>query len=188
MDIRKEDEKEERAQEFDPLISKKVSQNGFKFFSEENKPSSDIILKPITNTAQYALTTIEPVMKENANTENPSLNLQHQISTKSSRSNHKDPAINNDTPVSTQLSFFLQHQKDSSQRTLISPQISFVMFQFLFSTVRPFTSEFLTKHVLELIFKKALFKECKRIEKQQPEYLYRLELNSENFYDNFKFT
>ncbi len=80
-----------------------------------------------------------------------------------------------ETQNSHDLSFFIQQQKEGGQRALISPQIRFVMFQFLFTTVKPFTSEFLTKHVLELIFKKVAFKESSRREssKSHPEYLYK---------------
>jgi hypothetical protein len=68
------------------------------------------------------------------------------------------------------LSFFLQPIKD---KALVSPQIHFVMFQFLFTTVKPFTSEFLTKSVLELIFKKVAVKETRRLDnKSPPVYLY----------------
>jgi hypothetical protein len=102
--------------------------------------------------------------------------LQQQVSNKSNRStsgNATTPS-DNSAPATKDLSIFLQQQKDASQRALISPQIRFVMFQFLFTTVRPFTSEFLTRNVLGLIFKKAVFKESKRIDhKQPPEYLYR---------------
>lgn len=48
------------------------------------------------------------------------------------------------------------------------------MFQFLFTTVKPFTNEFLTKNVLELIFKRAVFKESRRTDPKLPrEYLYK---------------
>ncbi len=79
-----------------------------------------------------------------------------------------------ETQVSKDFSFFLQQQKDSSQRALISPQVRFVMFQFLFTTVKPFTSEFLTKNVLELLFKRAIIKESRHTDsKMPPEYLYK---------------
>lgn len=86
-----------------------------------------------------------------------------------------------ESQTSKDFSFFLQQQKDSSQRALISPQVRFVMFQFLSTTVKPFTSEFLTKNVLELLFKRATIKESRRMQhasdskSQQPaaEYLYR---------------
>ena len=82
------------------------------------------------------------------------------------------PIYENQT--SKDLSFFLQQQKDTSQRIPISPQIRFVMFQFLSTTVYPFTSEFLTKNVLELIFKRAIFKESRRTDPKFPrEYLYK---------------
>ena len=75
---------------------------------------------------------------------------------------------------SKNLSFFIQQQKDSPQRALISPQIRFVMFQFLSTTVKPFTDDFLTKNVLELIFKNAIFKESRRTDPKLPrEYLFR---------------
>jgi len=78
-----------------------------------------------------------------------------------------------DTQQSNDLSFFLQQPKDTAQYSLISPQIHFVMFQFLFTTVKPFTCEFLTKSVLELIFKKASLKETRRLDtKSSPVYLY----------------
>ncbi len=76
--------------------------------------------------------------------------------------------------TSKDFSFFLQQQKDSSQRALISPQVRFVMFQFLFTTVKPFTSEFLTKNVLELLFKRAIIKESRHTDSKMPaEYLYK---------------
>ncbi|CAF0719182.1 unnamed protein product [Brachionus calyciflorus] len=79
-----------------------------------------------------------------------------------------------ESQVSKDLSFFLQQQKDTSQKALISPQIRFVMFQFLFTTVKPFTDEFLTRNVLELIFKRAVFKESRRSDPKLPrEYLYK---------------
>lgn len=97
------------------------------------------------------------------------LNTNFMASTKSAT---KTPPY--ESSNSKDLSFFIEQQKDQSQRALISPQIRFVMFQFLFTTVRPFTSEFLSKNVLELIFKKALFKESKRVDPKLPaEYLYR---------------
>ncbi len=47
------------------------------------------------------------------------------------------------------------------------------MFQFLITTVKPFTNEFLTKNVVELIFKRAVFKESRRADTKAPsEYLY----------------
>ena len=71
------------------------------------------------------------------------------------------------------LTFFLQQQKEGAQRTLITPQIRFVMFQFLITTVKPFTNDFLTKNVVELIFKRAVFKESRRADTKSPsEYLY----------------
>ncbi len=78
-----------------------------------------------------------------------------------------------ETQTSHDLTFFLQQQKEGAQRTLITPQIRFVMFQFLITTVKPFTHEFLTKNVLELIFKRAVFKESRRADTKSPsEYLY----------------
>ena len=75
--------------------------------------------------------------------------------------------------TSNDLSFFLQQQKENAHRNLISPQIRFVMFQFLFTTVKPFTCEFLTKNVLELIFKRSLLKESRRLDAKSPsDYLY----------------
>jgi hypothetical protein len=73
--------------------------------------------------------------------------------------------------VSHDLTFFLQQQKSDTQ-TLLSPQIRLASFQFLSSSVKPFTNEFLTKNVLELIFKKDLIKESRRLEKGHSEYLY----------------
>lgn len=73
--------------------------------------------------------------------------------------------------TSHDLTFFLQQQKSDSQ-TLLSPQLRLASFQFLSSSVKPFTNEFLTKNVLELIFKKDLFKESRRLEKGPAEYLY----------------
>lgn len=76
-----------------------------------------------------------------------------------------------ESQTSHDLSFFLQ--QNSSQRALISPQIRFVMFQFLFTTVKPMTYEFLTKNVLELIFRKAEIKESRCLEhRTKVEYLY----------------
>lgn len=157
------DPKDEKSQELDPLISKKpdpiksesiqMSDLGPKS-DQENLPSNELVPGDPTHHV-----------------------LQQQVSMRS----NKSAGNNNDTPISKDLSFFLQQQKDASQRALISPQIRFVMFQFLFTTVRPFTSEFLTKNVLELIFKKAVFKESKRIDqKLPPEYLYRYTFRSNN--------
>lgn len=167
----KQDEhRDERSQELDPLISKKVSTNGPVTFAEENENSS-IELKRINSVQdEQSIQQPDAALMTSSSSDKTQYELQAQISTKSTRSGRRESAAN-DAPVN--LSFFLQQHKDTSQRTLISPQISFVMFQFLFTTVRPFTSEFLTKNVLELIFKKATFKECKRMEKQQPEYLYK---------------
>lgn len=164
-----EEQRDERYQELDPLIARKVSSNGPVISIEEKEPSSDIQLKPIGNGKDIP-TLLEVDRVANTNLDKIQPELQAQVSTKSTRSGRRESGVN-EAPVN--LSFFLQQHKDTTQRTLISPQISFVMFQFLFTTVRPFTSEFLTKNVLELIFKKATFKECKRMEKQQPEYLYR---------------
>jgi hypothetical protein len=173
------------SQELDPLLKRNASGNAMRngsIIPEPTKvdPSDSMALKTTsftigdnssnTNLDNSIETSIEKGRTCNLASNNDSLKVQHQTSTKSNRSN------NNDTPgsASKDLSFFLQQQKDTSQRALISPQIRFVMFQFLFTTVRPFTSEFLTKNVLELIFKKALFKESKRLDhKQPPEYLYR---------------
>ena len=78
-----------------------------------------------------------------------------------------------ETQNSHDLTFFLQQQKEGAQRTLITPQIRFVMFQFLITTVKPFTNDFLTKNVVELIFKRAVFKESRRADTKSPsEYLY----------------
>ena len=90
---------------------------------------------------------------------------------KQSSSSTKKPRY--ETQTSHDLTFFLQQQKEGAQRTLITPQIRFVMFQFLITTVKPFTNEFLTKNVLELIFKRAVFKESRRPDTKSPsEYLY----------------
>lgn len=90
------------------------------------------------------------------------------------------PKYENQT--SKDLSFFIQQQKDSTHLALISPQIRFVMFQFLSTTVKPFTEDFLTKNVLELIFKKAVFKESRRTDPKLPrEYLYRYGKTSNYF-------
>ncbi|CAF0950668.1 unnamed protein product, partial [Brachionus calyciflorus] len=71
---------------------------------------------------------------------------------------------------SIDLDFFLQKEICS----LCSPQIGFAVFQFLSTTVKPFTDEYLTKNVLELMFKRASFKESFRIKPDLPrEYLYR---------------
>jgi len=70
--------------------------------------------------------------------------------------------------------FLFSNKKNKKEGPQISPQIRFVMFQFLFTTVQPFTSEFLTKNVLELIFKKVPLKESSRETRHTtPEYLYR---------------
>jgi hypothetical protein len=109
---------------------------------------------------------------------NPHLSLTTNLNT------DKDNTITTSNPhyesqASKDFSFFLQQQKDSSQRALISPQVRFVMFQFLFTTVKPFTSEFLTKNVLELIFKRAIIKESRRLlttadsTASKTEYLYK---------------
>ena len=97
------------------------------------------------------------------------------------------PALYN-SQSSHDLSFFLQ-----KEQAPISPQIRFVMFQFLFTSkcshrprnlgtvsqvfcffqaVKPMTSDFLTKSVLELIFKRAEIKECRRSGNHSAEYLY----------------
>lgn len=167
-----EHSKDDKQQELDPLLAKKATNGLVK--TEYIQTGSEIALKALN---QDPSSSVEPVSGEKAASLSPGGHpeLQQQISNKSNRSTGTGNAANsNDTPVSKDLSFFLQQQKDASQRALISPQIRFVMFQFLFTTVRPFTSEFLTKNVLELIFKKAVFKESKRIDhKQPPEYLYR---------------
>lgn len=78
-----------------------------------------------------------------------------------------------ESQTSHDLSFFLQQEKDLGKVALISSQIRFVMFQFLWTTVKPFTSEFLTKNVLELIFKRCSLIETKRLDRKWPaEYLY----------------
>lgn len=83
---------------------------------------------------------------------------------------------NYETQTSHDLSFFIQQERDTiknGQSALISSQIRFVMFQFLWTTVKPFTIEFLTKNVLELIFKRCSLIETKRPDrKSPPEYLY----------------
>ena len=89
------------------------------------------------------------------------------------QSSHSSKKVRYETQTSHDLTFFLQQQKEGAQRTLITPQIRFVMFQFLITTVKPFTQEFLTKNVLELIFKRAVFKESRRADTKSPsEYLY----------------
>lgn len=136
-----------------------------------------IALKPTNYGLNPSTGSPQPTSNElSATNADKAVELQQQVSNKSNRStsgNATTPS-DNSAPATKDLSIFLQQQKDASQRALISPQIRFVMFQFLFTTVRPFTSEFLTRNVLGLIFKKAVFKESKRIDhKQPPEYLYR---------------
>lgn len=111
--------------------------------------------------------------------ERPLLSKKDTIETpndKTNRSSTKSTEIKPqkyETQASHDLSFFVQQQKEGNHRTLISPQIRFVMFQFLFTTVKPFTDDFLTKNVLELIFKRAVFKESRRHDPKSPvEYLY----------------
>ena len=72
------------------------------------------------------------------------------------------------------LNFFIQQDKDNKNTALISTQMRFVMFQFLMSTVKPFTNEFLTRNVLELIIKRCSLIESKRHDRKiPPQYLYK---------------
>ncbi len=78
-----------------------------------------------------------------------------------------------ESQTSHDLSFFIQQDKDNKNTALISTQMRFVMFQFLMSTVKPFTNEFLTRNVLELIIKRCSLIESKRHDRKAPsEYLY----------------
>lgn len=139
-------------------------------------------LSPVENGASLAGTLSETNPLIISNTDSSKALLTQQKSSSSSSTavrsslksgSAKAPHPHYESQASKDLSFFLQQQKDSAQRTLISPQIRFVMFQFLFTTVKPFTSEFLTKNVLELIFKRATFKESRRTDpKSPPDYLY----------------
>lgn len=78
-----------------------------------------------------------------------------------------------ETQTSHDFSFFIQQDNDNKKTALISTQIRFVMFQFLMSTVKPFTNEFLTRNVLELIIKRCALNESRRVDRKSPaEYLY----------------
>ena len=114
----------------------------------------------------------ETVSKSDANpNKETSFITQASKETTESKSSAKPVPAPYESQTSHDLSFFLQ--QNSSQRALISPQIRFVMFQFLFTTVKPMTYEFLTKNVLELIFRKAEIKESRCLEhRTKAEYLY----------------
>lgn len=151
------------------------------------------------NVVRSSLSKKEEEEEEEAGADDPMANerhnekLQTQISTRSTRGGRREStSVENEAAIN--LSFFLQQHQDSIKNRsnttstttttttttpttatlmMMSPQISFVTFQFLYTTVRPFTSDFLTKNVLELIFKRPVFNEFKRMEKKKPLYLYK---------------
>jgi len=90
-------------------------------------------------------------------------------------SNMAPVSVTRGPPLETQnsydVSMFIQQQREGSTSPFITPQVRLASFQFLCS-VEPFSSAFLTQHVLQLIYKRGIFKESRRTEKMPPEYLY----------------
>jgi hypothetical protein len=170
-----------KQKEIDDLAALNKTKSGSKRTSLEKSSSvsksNDFELEKLNNDFQINDDKDEKSKDKTSHEQNSSNNNNNtnNSSANTNKSLFKQNAlkVRYDTQTSYDLSFFLQQQKESSQRNLISPQIRFVMFQFLFTTVRPFTSEFLTRNVLELIFKRTQLKESRRLDQKSPcEYLY----------------
>ena len=181
MEMEKLEKTKAKQKEIDDLAAVNKTRSGSKRTSLEKSSSgsksNDLELEKLNNDYQVN-GDVNQKARESINEANSKSNNSNDSNNNSSNTNKsmfKQNALKMryDTQTSYDLSFFLQQQKDSSQRNLISPQIRFVMFQFLFTTVRPFTSEFLTRNVLELIFKRTQLKETRRLDQKSPcEYLY----------------
>lgn len=175
-EIEKDELKEKLSLDSKPLVSIKYHVDS----STDEKSIKSIITTPTqtpkTSEIQHRKIGSSPArgshleLKTLANTLRTSMKKSKEYKTDLAK---KLSPIHYETQASNDFSFFTQQLKDVEQTALISSQIRFVMFQFLWTTVRPFTCEFLTKNVLELIFKRCSLIETKRVDrKSPPEYLY----------------
>lgn len=174
FDNKSEIEKDEQKEEDKHLISIKYHNSN----SDTENPTP-ISTPTFRNTSPNASIRYQPKKAKTKNLELQTLanTLRNSFKGTKPSSHRLMRPVPLESQTSHDLSFFLQQDKDekskSGQNALISSQIRFVMFQFLWTTVKPFTSEFLTKNVLELIFKRCSVIEAKRIDrKSSPEYLY----------------
>lgn len=186
FDNKSEIEKEEMKEEIDKkerkhLVSIKYSSDNETIKSGKSSPSLRSSTMSRKNTGPKKIGASPANHHPGTTLELKNLASSLRTSMKKSKEYKQDLAkklspIHYESQTSHDLSFFIQQDRDiisNGQTALISAQIRFVMFQFLWTTVTPFTTEFLTKNVLELIFKRCSLIENKRVDrKSPPEYLY----------------